>query len=79
MIDFEDATSPRGVYFGEGVGPYHLSDVVCNGNEKTLLECSYSQSIEENEWCILGNHNRGAGVICDSKYFSSSWSIYRAG
>lgn len=55
-----DATALRGSYFGDGDGPYHLSNVGCSGEERTLLECSHSN---------IGYHTctpgRDAGVRCD--------------
>jgi hypothetical protein len=55
-----DAIALRGSYFGNGVGPYHLSSVECSGEERTLLQCSHS---------VIGYHHcrpgRDAGVRCD--------------
>ena len=47
--------------FGEGSGPIHLDDLLCNGDEQQLHQCSHSG---------VGNHNcrhtEDAGVICFS-------------
>ena len=63
----QDATALRGSFFGDGDGPYHLSGVNCNGNERTLLECSHS---------TIGYHTctpgQEAGVICDGKVICMS-------
>ena len=57
-----DATALGGSYFGDGDGPYHLSNVGCSGEERTLLECSHA---------AIGYHTctpgRDAGVRCDGK------------
>ena len=57
-----DATALRGSYFGDGDGPYHLSNVYCSGDESTMLECSHS---------TIGHHTctpgHDVGVICDGK------------
>ena len=58
--NYLDATALRYSYFGDGVGPYHLSGVGCSGEERTLLECSHAP---------IGYHTctpgRDAGVRCD--------------
>ena len=62
-----DATAILNSFFGDGAGPYHLSSLGCTGEERTLLDCSYtnqsSQSLSSR--CRPGND---AGVKCDGKY-----------
>lgn len=60
-----DATALRGSYFGNGEGPYHLSDVVCSGEERTLLQCSYGRSTVGYHICSPG---RDAGVKCNGTF-----------
>ena len=55
----------RAAYFGEfGNGdasePIYFDDVVCNGDENYLYECSYTTTHN----CV---HFEDVGVICDSK------------
>ena len=61
FILYTDATGLRGSYFGDGTGPYHLSNVGCRGEERSLLQCISSSNI--------GIHtcssNQDAGVRCD--------------
>ena len=57
-----DATALSNSYFGDGTGPYHLSGVSCSGEERTLLQCSYSNGIIGYHTCSPGND---AGVRCD--------------
>ena len=61
MLGFGSAieTTIQGWPFGEGNGTIWLDDVVCFGNESTLLECSHSSVGEHN--C---HHYEDAGVMC---------------
>ena len=45
--------------FGQGVGDIFLDNVVCNGNELRLLDCSSNPLAAHN--CI---HAEDAGVVC---------------
>ena len=60
IIGISDATALRNSHFGDGTGPYHLSEVDCSGEERTLLECSHY---------TIGYHicqaGRDVGVRCD--------------
>lgn len=61
MYEFLESTALRGSYFGDGSGPYHLSEVRCNsgGRDSTLLRCSYTRSTIG---CTPGHD---AAVNCD--------------
>lgn len=63
-----DATALKGSYFGDGDGPYHLSNIFCRGAESTLLDCRHSkQSISLNRNCVTPGHD--IGVRCEGKCF----------
>ncbi|KAL5491146.1 hypothetical protein EMCRGX_G016379 [Ephydatia muelleri] len=53
------ANATRAAYFGQGVGPVWLDEVLCSGGEQSLLECSHSEVGAHN--C---RHSEDAGVIC---------------
>ncbi|XP_041472113.1 deleted in malignant brain tumors 1 protein-like isoform X3 [Lytechinus variegatus] len=60
MLGFGEALSaPGSAQFGQGSGPIQLDDVICSGNEETILDCSHRG---------IGQHNCGhsedAGVVC---------------
>ena len=50
-------------YFGQGVGPVWLDEVLCSGGEQSLLECSHAEVGAHD--C---RHSEDAGVICSSEY-----------
>ena len=47
-------------HFGKGVGPVHMSSVHCNGDEMSLLNCSYSNGVGVTN-C---HHGTDVGVVC---------------
>ena len=49
--------------FGGGNGDILLDNVVCRGNESSLLECSTNPIRQHN--C---DHSEDAGVMCEGKY-----------
>ena len=57
-----DSTAIRDLRYGEGSGPYLLSNVYCRGHEGNLTECNYWNS-------QIGYHDcsseEDAGVICN--------------
>ena len=48
-----------GAHFGAGVGPVHLDEVGCHGNESNLNNCSHDTLVS----CLSG-HSKDAGVRC---------------
>ena len=54
-----DPTAVSDAGFGQGVGPIHLANVYCRGDELQLLSCSHNG---------VGNHGcrhyEDAGIIC---------------
>ena len=69
-----DATALRGSYFGDGTGPFHLSGVGCSGEERTLLQCSYTRS-GSTRYHTCGS-GRDAGVRCDGMYIPIILFLY---
>ena len=60
MLGFRSATSaPREAYFGEGSGTIWLDDLLCSGNESSLLQCPHAGLGVHN--C---RHSEDAGVVC---------------
>ena len=56
--------------FGAGMGLIHLDNVVCNGEEPQLANCTHSGIGVHN--C---NHSEDAGVICQGNIMS--FTAYR--
>ena len=54
------ATGLFSAFFGRAIGPVHISNLNCGGNESQLLDCQYI----ENPLC---SHYQDAGVICLGK------------
>ena len=53
-IQYSDA------YFGEGSGPVHLDQVVCEGTEYNLTDCETGRNDGET------GHSRDVGVKCQT-------------
>lgn len=51
--------------YGRGSGDILLDNVVCNGDESSLLNCSHNPLRQNN--CDR-NHSEDAGVVCGSKW-----------
>ena len=47
-------------YFDKGIGPVHMTNVNCNGNEDSLTQCTYTNGIGVDN-CY---HGKDVGVIC---------------
>ena len=54
-----DAVSFQNALFGRGVGPIHIDNVDCRGDEDNLTNCSHSSALS----CYRG-HSEDAGVRC---------------
>ena len=52
------AVSYINAFFGQGIGPIHLDDVQCIGNENRLLDCPHITAHN----CF---HSEDAGVSCN--------------
>ena len=58
QLGFPGAISaPIYAAFGEGSGPIHLDELVCDEGETDLLNCGHSR----NPYC---DHSEDAGVVC---------------
>ena len=62
VITLTDAVAFHSAHFGTGVGPIHLDNVACSGNENNLIDCSYSSFVT----CSSGHHE-DAGVRCQGR------------
>lgn len=51
--------------YGRGTGEILLDNIVCRGNESSLLECDHNQLRENN---CASDHSEDAGVICGGTY-----------
>ena len=58
-----DAVAFSGAHLGAGVGPIHLDNVDCEGNESNLTNCSHSSFFS----CYNG-HSEDAGVRCQGRH-----------
>ena len=65
MLGYKSAKSaPRRAHFGGGAGTIWFDDIICQGDEETLLDCSHAGVKVHN--C---DHDDDAGVVCSSKFF----------
>ncbi len=56
----------KNAYFGEGKGLILLDDVMCLGDEATLLSCPRKRNLQLfSSNCV---HSEDAGVICQGRY-----------
>ena len=53
----------RRAFFGEGIGPVHLSRAGCTSEDMNLLNCTIDMSVANG--C---DHSEDAGVICSGGY-----------
>ena len=59
-----DSTAITSLSYGEGAGPYLLSQITCIGTERILTACSYQNSQIGFHICSSG---QDAGVRCDGE------------
>ena len=57
-----DAVAFSSAHFGVGMGPIHLDEVGCHGNETTLINCLHNSTLS----CYSG-HYKDAGVRCQGE------------
>ena len=72
MLGFRAALDvERSAFYGTGSAIIWLDDVICQGNEASLLDCSHSGLRVHN--C---RHSEDAGVVCTSTYIiiSDYWN-----
>ena len=60
--------------FEQGTGPVLLSDVICTGNESSLLSCSHSGT--NLRYC---SHSTDAGVVCPQSKYKFSMNTTQIG
>ena len=61
----------RNATFGEGIGSILLDNLMCEGNEITLLDCMTSEDIGTHN-C---EHSEDAGVRCEGMHALSSINV----
>lgn len=47
------------LFASPGIGPIHLNEIECTGNEKSIIDCKFNA---ESQGC---NHEEDAGVRCN--------------
>ncbi len=50
------------VRYGNGSGPILLDNLMCNGDERTLIDCIHNEVFENN---CARDHSEDAGVVCN--------------
>ena len=66
----------RSAGFGEGNGSILLDNLVCEGDESSLLNCASDVAIGYSD-C---QHSEDAGVKCEGKYiFSCFFTVFTSG
>ncbi|XP_075705014.1 lysyl oxidase homolog 3 isoform X3 [Rhinoderma darwinii] len=63
-----------GARMGQGMGPIHMNEVRCTGNEKSLLDCQYKNITQED--C---KHSEDAAIKCNIPYMGYDSTIRLAG
>ena len=57
--------TPRGAYFGSGIGPIWFQYIYCNGTESMLTQCSYPPLKDHHPEGL--SHDGDAGAVCSGK------------
>ncbi|XP_075034556.1 lysyl oxidase homolog 3 isoform X2 [Mixophyes fleayi] len=63
-----------GARMGQGMGPIHMNEVRCSGNEKSLFDCQYKNITQED--C---KHSEDSSVKCNIPYMGYEATIRLAG
>ncbi|XP_039607767.1 lysyl oxidase homolog 3B isoform X4 [Polypterus senegalus] len=63
-----------GARMGQGMGPIHMNEVQCTGNEKSIWNCQYKNITSEN--C---QHSEDASIKCNIPYMGYENSIRLSG
>lgn len=58
-LSFRSSHSPC-LFSSPGIGPIHLNEIECTGNEKSIIDCKFNA---ESQGC---NHEEDAGVRCNT-------------
>jgi len=66
---YAGAIGVKNAYFGEGNGHILLDDVMCFGNEVSLLSCPRKN--DKKLFSSNCDHAEDAGVICQGKVYKS--------
>ena len=51
-----------GLRYGNGSGPILLDNLMCDGDESTLVDCDHNGVFENN---CASDHSEDAGVVCN--------------
>lgn len=63
-LGYRDGISSQGSYVGKATGRVWMNNVMCRGNEPSLLRCRATWGVSEDSYC--NKHNDDAGVECYS-------------
>ena len=59
-------------YYGQGVGPVHMDEVYCIGDEDSILECSHTTATR------FTDHSDDVGLQCfEGKCFRITYVYFR--
>ena len=63
LYSVDSGVPTRRAFFGEGIGPVHLSRAECTSEDMNLLNCTIDKTAADG--C---DHSEDAGVICSGMY-----------
>ena len=63
LYSVDSGVPTRRAFFGEGIGPVHLSRARCTSEDMNLLNCTI-----DNDAAGGCDHSEDAGVICSGTY-----------